>query len=270
MKTLSLLSAFVLGASATISVAEVITWGSCNTGTAGVPTSGSLTSLVHIGSSSLTNVTAVAAGVNHTLALTADGEVIGWGWNRAGIATGSQERNHEYASGRVTTNTVAVTPYLRFFLSKRGDYRPQFNVRADEEITCNLVSDGTNSVFHRRLPRPQAFEFRLIDHRGQELPKTKLGNENSQAAKAPVNRFDILKLKPEYTSYSSYQLFRPEEMFMITNSGVYELEVRIRLCVPMTNGVPDSFGMLNNSGFLRSTEFGLITSDPVRIKVLKE
>ena len=34
-------------------------------------------------------------------------------------------------------------------------------------------------------------------------------------------------------------LFQPNEMFVITNKEVYELEIRMRICVNMTNNVPD-------------------------------
>jgi len=54
----------------------------------------------------LSNVVAVAAGAGHSLALKADGTVIGWGWNHAGAATGVPTTNSPnnldfYSSGQV-------------------------------------------------------------------------------------------------------------------------------------------------------------------------
>ena len=34
-------------------------------------------------------------------------------------------------------------------------------------------------------------------------------------------------------------LARPDELFVIKDKGVYQMEVRVRICVPTTNNVPD-------------------------------
>jgi hypothetical protein len=65
-------------------------------------------------------------------------------------------------------------------------------------------------------------------------------------------------------------MFRADEMFVITNKGVYELEVRMRICVPLTNGVPDTNAM---ASFLRHTSldgYGVVESSPVRVEVIKK
>jgi len=168
------------------------------------------------------------------------------------------------------TNSVPATTNVTFFLRSRTNHLPQTQFLSDERILYTLAANGTNCVFRRRLPFEQTFEFKLLDERGRELPKTKLGKSNSQPAKAPRNQWEIFKLKPGTILYDTRELFRPAGMFIIPEEGVYELQVRVRLCVPMTNGVPDNAGMLNNSRFVRSKEFGLVISEPLRVKVIKK
>lgn len=168
------------------------------------------------------------------------------------------------------TNSVPVTTNLTFFLSVRTNFIPQSQFQSDEHITYTLAANGTNRVFHRRLPFAQAFDFKLFDANGRELPKTKRGRENSQPAKAPRSRVEISKLRPQSVLYERRRLFRPDEMFVITNRGVYDLQIQIRLCVPMSNGVPDNAGMLNISQFVRSKEFGLVISEPLSLQVIKK
>lgn len=62
-------------------------------------------------------------------------------------------------------------------------------------------------------------------------------------------------------------LFRPEDMFVITNKGVYDLVVRMRICVAMTNGVPD-YKAMTSKGFPREP-LGVAVSSPYRAKVIK-
>ena len=168
------------------------------------------------------------------------------------------------------TNSVPATTNVTFFLRSRTNHLPQTQFLSDERILYTLAANGTNCVFRRRLPFEQTFEFKLLDERGRELPKTKLGKSNSQPVKAPRNRWEIFKLKPGTILHDSRELFRPDGMFIIPEEGVYELQVRVRLCVPMTNGEPDNAGMLNNSRFVRSKEFGLVISEPLRVKVIKK
>jgi hypothetical protein len=169
-----------------------------------------------------------------------------------------------------TTNSVCVATNFRFFLCSSRHPAPQSQFRSDEMIIYTLAAAGTNTVYHRRLPTEQAFDFKLLDERGQEVPKTKLGLKDSQPVNAPKTRWGVFKLKPQAVDYEPRQLFRPAEMFLITNKGVYELQVRVRLCVPMTNGVPDSGGMLSNHDFVVSKQFGVVVSELVRVKILKE
>ena len=71
---------------------------------------------------------AVAAGYNHSLALRADGTVIGWGFNHAGQATGIANTNAISVSsgevsveGRVLTDVAAIAAGHGYSLAIKKD-----------------------------------------------------------------------------------------------------------------------------------------------------
>ena len=47
-------------------------------------------------------------------------------------------------------------------------------------------------------------------------------------------------------------------MFVITNKGIYDLVVKFRICVAMTNRVPDIKAMTNVNSFLASRIFAYL------------
>lgn len=110
--------------------------------------------------------------------------------------------------------------------------------------------------------------------RGEEVAKTARGRANSgQKATPPNGMSDRNKFKPQVVFKGDLrQLFRPDEMFKIKRPGVYELEVRMRLCMVMTNGILDFEAMTNmhKFGFAPASSFGVITSPPVRVQVIKD
>ena len=113
-------------------------------------------------------------------------------------------------------------------------------------------------------------QFSLFEATGREVPKTELGIKNSAFAQLP-SRPD--KLRPAFVSMGNgafIQLFRPDDMFVITNAGSYELELRMRICVPMTNGLPDSSVMMNSFAFIPDRNLGILTSPPIRVEVVKK
>jgi alpha-tubulin suppressor-like RCC1 family protein len=73
----------------------------------------------------LTNVVAIAAGSGHSLALRADGTVVGWGWNRSGEATGVPTSSSPYFGAGVVTragnNVVAIAAGYSHSLALRAD-----------------------------------------------------------------------------------------------------------------------------------------------------
>jgi trimeric autotransporter adhesin len=80
----------------------------------------------------LSNVVAVAAGPSHSLALKSDGTVIGWGWNKAGEATGTPTTNAPnlaYLSagqvrigGQVLSNVVSIAAGRGYSMALKNDW----------------------------------------------------------------------------------------------------------------------------------------------------
>jgi len=115
----------------------VIGWGDNNAGQAtAVPTwvspnlpSGS-TNAVHVAGQLLTNVTAIAAGHSHSLALRADGTVVGWGGDLTGEVTGSKTGSAPATAsgtvtigGRVLSNVTAIAAGYSYSLALNREGR---------------------------------------------------------------------------------------------------------------------------------------------------
>jgi len=180
------------------------------------------------------------------------------------------------ALGSPATNLVYVTPNIKFFLTSFHPF-PQSEFRSDEMIHFAVAAEPesrsenpTNAVYCRVFPFKQAYDFRLLDEKGQEIAKTRNGLEYSQPPKLPKNIVEFLKFKPTIVMCNIFPFFRPDEWFKIRKKGIYDLEVRIRIYAPMTNGVLDSATMLDFQKFRKCTEFGMVVSDPVRVKVIKK
>jgi alpha-tubulin suppressor-like RCC1 family protein len=98
----------------------VIGWGDNGAGEAtAVPTwvspnvPSSSTNAVRVAGQLLTNVTAVAAGHGHSLALRADGTIVGWGGDLTGEVTGSKSGSApDTASGTVTIGGQALSDVI--------------------------------------------------------------------------------------------------------------------------------------------------------------
>ncbi len=182
------------------------------------------------------------------------------------------------------TNAVPLTPCLTFFVQNGWGIGQTNQFKSDEMIDRTILVNGTNIsnghglwagtniITFRYMPSyAQFYDFRLFDYKGQEVVKSEKGLAYSELPETP-NRFNLyskFKFHP-IKAGDTREMFRPDDMFLITNKGVYELEVRIRICVPMTNGLPDTNAMMN---LLRNTEaenFGIVESAPVRVKVIKE
>jgi hypothetical protein len=169
------------------------------------------------------------------------------------------------------TNAVPVTTNLIFSLDGKDGF-PKSQFKSDELVNSLLVGTSTNYIKFLVFPFDQAFGFELYDDQGRELAKTERGLANSKSASPPTNMSELNKLASRvlWRDKGDFRaLFRPDDMFVITNKGVYDLEVRIRLCVPMTNGVPD-YEAMNLNKWFSNTRYGVIISDPVRVKVIKE
>jgi hypothetical protein len=175
--------------------------------------------------------------------------------------------------------SVNITTNLSFSLQSWKAIGPQSKFMSNEEIIWGLLGTSTNHIWYRHFPSGN-FDFHLFDQNGKEVSKTKAGLDLTATPVKPT--IDELALTRKFVGYSvtseqgEYRrLFRPDEMFVITNGGIYELKVQINLCVIMTNGAPDLNAMIDarnvtGRGFPFIKDFGVLTSSPLNVKIIKE
>jgi hypothetical protein len=183
------------------------------------------------------------------------------------------------AFGGEITNTVSITTNMLFYLETQTSPPGAVSrVHSYDRIDYMLIGTETNPVYYRHFPAGN-FDFHLYDSNGVEVAKSKATQYISGSASKP-SRYDLMSRS--YLPYLTHSgagefrgLFTPDDVFQIRNSGIYDLEIRIRLCVIMTNNVPDVRAMLDGrnilpSGYPFARDFGILESPPLRIKVIKE
>jgi hypothetical protein len=91
-----------------------------------------------------------------------------------------------------------------------------------------------------------------------------------------------LNVRHNFPSYSVdidggevHSLWKADDVFLITNKGVYELELQKRIYVMMSNGVPVEAAFTNAENFtypipVHPEKFGIFTSPPIRVRIIKE
>ena len=169
------------------------------------------------------------------------------------------------------SNSVHVTTNMVFFLTSiKSSVQPTNQFGYDELIYYRLVATSTNYVHYKALPFQQTFDFHLFDEKGREIQKTERGLTYSQAAVLPTSRREVVGFKVRAVGYECHGLFCPEQMFAITNKGVYDLKIRMRILVPASNGVLNIKAMMNGTNVAFAKELGMVISDPLRVKVIKE
>lgn len=167
------------------------------------------------------------------------------------------------------TNPVPITHNLYFQLRKRwGPPTNQFF--ANEVLSYKIGTTATNhGVAYRYFPPDRSFVFRLLDAHGGEVAKTLRGIEFSRAPRVPRSMSESARLHG-YDGNLTKPLFRPDDMFALTNSGIYQLEISIRLWVQTTNrGAPNELSELTQPGIGTNYQFGVVTSPPVRVRIIK-
>jgi hypothetical protein len=179
------------------------------------------------------------------------------------------------------TNSVNITTNLVFRLAnaKVDDAQSQF--KSDEIIRYKIAGTSTNIIGARHFPSGN-FDFHLFDADGSEVSKTKVGlaltGTPPKPTEAGITFYRTSGFSPFFVNeeiVNQNLLFRPDDVFVITNKGVYELEVKARICVIMINGSPDLKAMTDwrnvySRGYKFYKDFGVLTSPPLRVKVIKE
>jgi hypothetical protein len=178
------------------------------------------------------------------------------------------------AQANSLTNVVLFTPNLTFYLQKQWEGgKPTQAFNYNEMICRTLAANGTNIFVYRSLPQlSQIYSFKLINDKGDEVLKTERGLANSMSPVAPTNptdlhrHFKIQSLK----GHDVRDLFRASDMFIVTNSGVYRLEVKMRICVPLVNGVPDTTLMTNLMKLAACDNLTVFESPVVSVDIVKK
>ncbi|MGA3284324.1 MAG: hypothetical protein ABSD57_07690 [Verrucomicrobiota bacterium] len=176
----------------------------------------------------------------------------------------------------IMTNPIPITEYmgtnLTFRLIGDGGFTNQF--RADEQIdylVIPIMPSGMPEVLYRTFPHDQAFDFHLFDGAGREVPKTKAGLANSQPVHAPKSFTEGTDLKGHVAPFGEQVMFRPSEMFVITNNGTYKLEVRLHIWAIVGFGPKTKDKIWHFDRELGTNAYyGVVTLQPVRAKVIKE
>jgi hypothetical protein len=170
---------------------------------------------------------------------------------------------------------------LTFGLTRAHEGSIESEFKANEVIDYRLLGPESYYVYLRGFPVGN-FEFHLFDSGGRDVRKTRAGLDLTRTPPRPTKsdlqkgrtsdffRFSVGKRSVEWGV-----LFRPDDIFAITNKGAYEMEVRMRVCVIMTNGLPDLSAMTNglnvlSRGVSRANDFGVLELPPFRCKVVKE
>ena len=181
----------------------------------------------------------------------------------------------EAVFGALITNQSCVhfTTDLKLYLQNEWGLGATNQFYADEMISRTLEATGTNVISFRALPaRSQFYSFTLCDKSGNAVPKSPAGIANSSPSSQSVSEIDLRRnYKIQSVKYSdTRQMFRPSEMFLITNSGIYTLEVKMRICVPVTNKIPDVEAMADFRKTALASNVAIIESPPLLVNVIKK
>lgn len=136
----------------------------------------------------------------------------------------------------------------------------------------NREVTGTPEVFFRRLPENESFEFHLFDSNGREVQKTKRGIELSARVKVPESVKDVTRLEGRYAPVGAFHVFRPEDTFVLTNKGMYELEICLRVWAQVSERCVTNHEIIGHFDKRIGTNacFSVVTSTPARVKILKQ
>jgi hypothetical protein len=187
--------------------------------------------------------------------------------------------------GDTITNGASVTTNLIFSLNQDAGphcFTNQYN--SSELIDYTLLTIGqegkifdrqspsTPEVFFRMLPKNQSFEFHLYDDQRREVSKTKIGVELSQPVHIPGSSGDVTGMMGKIAPVGAFHVFRPEDVFVMTNKGIYELELKLRIWAQTTNTSGSNYEVIGHFDKRIGTNahFGIVTSAPARVKIIKE
>ncbi len=141
--------------------------------------------------------------------------------------------------------------------------------RSGLSIRKPVKSKHKRNLNYYVLPYAQTYNFHLYDKTGLEIQKTKQGLAMSESPKPVDDSPYRHKFTMTATRAECGDLFRADDLFVITNKGEYYMTISIRICVAMTNRVPDIYAMSDPFRTIKAKDFNIVESDPLRIKIIK-
>jgi hypothetical protein len=180
------------------------------------------------------------------------------------------------------TNQVAVTQSLKFGLLRSidvADYHQELvntnHFESGKKIYYVVSTTKVSREVFALPPPNQLLVFNLYDASGNPVQKTKLGNENSSELNVDEVLQELKKRNPflSDTQYADLlpgklktkhhtmvpdrpyfnEMFVPDNYFIITNKGIYTLDVQMRVWTQKTNG-----------------QYGIVVSPPVQVQIEKQ
>ena len=168
------------------------------------------------------------------------------------------------------TNRVPITTNLLFALAGKDITVSRDEFLSDELLHWGIKCTSTNFTPFRTFSYNQSFDFHLFDDAGREVKKTKKGRDMSQTVRSPTSMSEAARLTGQLTD-GYYALFRTQDIFEMPTNGTYVLRIQLRLWAQTTNQTPDYEIMTH---FMKSVgtniHYGLVVSQPVRVKIIKQ
>jgi hypothetical protein len=166
------------------------------------------------------------------------------------------------------TNTASITTNLFFYFTAGTNYLDHSKFPSSDMIRYTIASRDKKPELFRIFTTRQAFGLKLSDASGRPVPRTKFGLLWGQPVDPPKSTREATRLYPRPAG-ETYFLFRPDDLFVITNRGTYDLEVRLTLWARTTNSVPDiEIWSIENPK--ANLHYGVVVSEPLRVKVIKQ
>lgn len=172
------------------------------------------------------------------------------------------------AKAGVVSNTASITTNLFFYFTAGTNYLEHSKFHSGDLIRYTIASRDNKPELFRCFPAHEAFDFKLFDESGKPIPKTKLGLLWGQAGESPKTMRAVSRLHGRPAG-ETYDLFRADDLFFITNTGIFDLEVRMRLWAQTTNNVPN-LEPWRIRGPRTNINYGLVISEPLHVRIVKE
>ena len=171
-------------------------------------------------------------------------------------------------SAQVIDDMPVSTNHVFYLADEAGHRTNEF--RFDQKIIYVIEPLTTNSIFCRTVPWTRALIYRLDDQAGRRMRKTELGYKTGPPARVP-EPLDVAPRSDGTLAPLRYELFRPVDVFVVTNRGVYDLNLKIRVNVKIP---PD---LMTNRGSVDlgctagpKSHYGIIPSGPLPVKLIRE